>query len=146
MSPQRTKSLGDAEEARHHAALQTSRHALERFVERGGPALASTLTPKPAMHLLLLKLVRGSLRVPGAREYVWDATVKKDALLLRLAMPHMVPGLGLVVSAQKFSNLTALLRDTVIVTVLTAEMVVNNKAAGMLYKADRTPFKSSPKP
>ncbi len=143
MDPKINGSLGAREAATLNAVLQTSRHAQDRFIERGGRELLATVNAtgvRTSAHVLLLKLVHGSLSIPGTREYIWDTTVKKDALLVRLAVPHKLPGLGLVVSAQQMTDLTALLRDTAIVTVLTSEMVANNKRVGMFYRADRTPF------
>lgn len=112
--------------------LQATNHAIQRFLERGGAQFTRDTGP------FLIRLVYASMRVKEARERVWDTTVLKPVLLLRLLQPHRVHNMD-VISVQP-SDMVALIREGTIVTVLTLAMAARNKEAGMYFKPDKTPF------
>lgn len=90
---------------------------------------------------LLVRLCYVAMRLKTTQERVWDTTANKPVLLLRLPPLTLVAGLGLsIVESDELSDLVALIREEMIVTVLTLTMVANNKEVGMYFKPDQTPF------
>lgn len=127
-------SLGATERQRVPTALKATDHAIKRFLERGGGLFTRNTRP------FLVRLAYTSARLREAREHVWDTTVKKPVLLLRLLQPQRVHGTDAI--TLQLSDMVALIREENIVTVLTLPMVVNNKEVGMYFKSDQTPFQS----
>lgn len=133
-------------------------HGVARFVERGGVRWPDNPTPQQYGYKLpladrdaqlLLQVCATSFVVNGASEIVWDNTVKEQTILLSLLVPLRHASLFTGVTTRPVAggdgklvwlNLTALIRDAIVVTVLDATMVEKNKYNGIYLREDKSRF------
>ncbi len=129
--------------------LKVSKHAVDRFIERGGKKIMIDLATLSGTRInsetryseMLQRLTVIGLTSEKDTLEVWDTTQGRLTKLVKLRSPDAESQKG-VVTRIKSTNMIALVSDDCVVTVLTSEMVLQNQTNGWYLRPDKTPFPS----